>query len=340
MLETIVKIVLLLALLSLTSIRLYELFGETTSTKWELKHEGKVYIPSITICPVNPIGKKYTKVESMSQEASSLFKIRNSRFQTYVQHGVEQVFEDLKLKQTFHIQALSPQNMYPCFTLDPPMSYLEAPMGGAYFLDIDKGLFEEFFVQLHEKDQSSVHQLKQGNSIVWFGQKGTYLTVQMRAVNRIRTRRHNCNETGNSTPHQCVNEFYMEKLGCSFPWISYEKFPKCDNFSDMERLYNLSVKIANRNSDLWEELKSKDCMRESCQQIRWLTVDIVKDYQHGEYFELAVMAEEFEEVTESRLYGLTQFISDFGGYLGLLLGYSSLSLLTWIISKFRMKLNI
>ena len=328
--------VLVLAFLCLISIKVIELVDERTSTGWEVKHDGKVNVPSLTICPANPM-KTLSKVQSMQMNDSELFYIKSSSLEVYVQHRVHQVFEDLKWTKTFHIQAYEQENMYPCFTLDPPIKHLEAPNSASFYLDIDKGIFEEFFLELHEKGHSTVNQLKSWDNIVWFGRKGFFLMVKMRETNRIRTRNHDCNEKGDSNPSNCLNEFYMEELGCSFPWLENHHLARCNNHSDMEKLYELSIDVSDRVEKVWDEVKNRNCMKENCKKIKWMTVDVTKDGPDPDYFEIAIWAENYEEVFENKLYGLTNFISDFGGYLGLLLGYSILSFFVWMVTKLKAK---
>ena len=336
MLKAIIKLFLALAFLCLTSIKVIELFDERTSTGWEVKHDGKVEIPSFTICPAT-LETNLTKVQSMKMSDSELFYIKNSSLYVYVQHHTNQIFEDLKWTKTFHIQSYAPENMYPCFTLNPPIEHVEAPNSASFYLDIHKGIFEDFLLELHEKGHSTVNQQKNWDSMVWFGRKGFFLMVKERKINRIRTKNHDCNEKGDSNPSDCLNEYYMEKLGCSFPWLENHHLPKCNNHSDMEKLYNLSIDVANRFEKVWDEVKNRNCMRENCKALTWMTMDVIKDMASSDYFEIAIWRQKHEQVTETQLYGLTNFISDFGGYLGLLLGYSVLSFLEWIVTNVKAK---
>ena len=48
-------------------------------------------------------------------------------------------------------------------------------------------------------------------------------------LNTVRTRRHPCDEKNQVKRSICLNNYYMSKLNCSFPWIKegMKNLPKC-----------------------------------------------------------------------------------------------------------------
>ena len=78
----------------------------------------------------------------------------------------------------------------------------------------------EIYVELHSKDQSKMNQgwsyhdfysLKSGK------QENYYLEPFIRR--NIKTKNYNCYEKSDMEQTNCLNNFYMSKMNCTFPWL-------------------------------------------------------------------------------------------------------------------------
>ena len=122
-------------------------------------------------------------------------------------------------------------------------------------------------------------------------------------------------------PHDCINELYMKMMNCSFPWIENHSLPKCESKQDLATLIYL---ITSGNETVASEYKKMECSVHNCIWKRWKAFNSKKSDEKFA-IELRFITWIAKTISEYRLYGMTNFLSDFGGYLGLLLGYSLLS---------------
>ena len=101
---------------------------------------------------------------------------------------------------------------------------------------------EEIFVELHAKDQSKMNQ---GWSYHDFYRlkirkyENYYLEPTIKR--NIKTRHYNCYENNDMEQTNCLNNYYMSKMNCTFPWLvpTLESKEKCGakNFiKDLEYL--------------------------------------------------------------------------------------------------------
>ena len=81
-----------------------------------------------------------------------------------------------------------------------------------------------------------------------------------------------------------------------------------------------------------EEIRKFGCLRENCEQINWERVWVHHDKARPDLQNLTVVNMNIQRNIPTKIikhtlaYDYTNFIADFGGYLGLLLGASILSI--------------
>ena len=85
-------------------------------------------------------------------------------------------------------------------------------------------------IETHSKGQSLMNQIFSWESVNMI-KPGVSSTRYWNAVIKQKTKTHNydCHENNSMKLTKCYDEFYMRKLGCSFPWFTnYEgTLPTC-----------------------------------------------------------------------------------------------------------------
>ncbi len=165
---------------------------------------------------------------------------------------------------------------------------------------------------------------------------------------RINTRNHPCNVTNTHSVTQSVNDFISEKIGCHLPWSKNRQRNQIkDCHRNILRFYFISeyftrlcdtVMDKNNFVDTMNNLNTSHlwdfgCFDYNCETVQW---DIAKTSLSTENEEdeenvsrLSFMFQKSTPITvlkSSMAYGFSNFVADFGGYLGLLLGASLLSI--------------
>ena len=104
------------------------------------------------------------------------------------------------------------------------------------------------YVELHSKGQSKMNQgwsfhdlylFKEGNSVMYF--------LEHFIKTKINTKNYNCYENNDMNQKTCLDDFYMNKLNCTFPWIkskdnSQQKCGSQDYIKDLVNLIDDVVK--------------------------------------------------------------------------------------------------
>ena len=144
-----------------------------------------------------------------------------------------------------------------------------------------------------------------------------------------------CIDEVRETMHQCLKRYFAQKMGCRLPWYHQSPnpdLPVCTRIQDTLLYLNLTAKIRPMDRhDLVTELdcdmpcsyyeyqmeihheKMVDC-EGNCQQTHTLILPDGNVYVDKEVL----------------LYDGNNFIADSGGYLGLLLGASVITLYEWL----------
>ena len=89
--------------------------------------------------------------------------------------------------------------------------------------DIAKKLYGDkitVHAELHTKDQSKMNQVWSLHDLYWFkeGLAVDYF-VKHSLRTKIKTKKYNCYESIHVKQTKCLDDFYMNKLNCTFPWI-------------------------------------------------------------------------------------------------------------------------
>ena len=74
--------------------------------------------------------------------------------------------------------------------------------------------------ELHTKDQSKMNQVWSVHDLYWFKEGiAVEYFVKHSLITKIKTKEFNCYESIDMKQTKCLDEFYMNKLNCTFPWI-------------------------------------------------------------------------------------------------------------------------
>ena len=82
----------------------------------------------------------------------------------------------------------------------------------------------QIFIELHSKDQSRMNQRWSGHDTyhIKYGNWEDYY-VEPTLNRKIKTKNYNCYEERYVEHTKCLNNFYMSKLNCTFPWLESTK---------------------------------------------------------------------------------------------------------------------
>ncbi len=142
---------------------------------------------------------------------------------------------------------------------------------------------------------------------------------------------HPCNEDNNHSVARCVDDYInSELLGCTLPWLANQSSsgPKriCNSIQDLTNYLDSMIYLNT------QEVYDIGCYTLNCETVQWEMVKTVESYMKAEQSNmtaLRLMFQNSQPVTvlkHSIVYGFSNFVADFGGYLGLLLGASLLSI--------------
>ena len=186
-----------------------------------------------------------------------------------------------------------------------------------------------YFVEMHEMDQSPYNYDLEKGKIEWFAPNSAYFVRSGKQIvtNKLKSPTMNCNEDNSNKQTNCLNKFYAKKLGCTLPWTNNigEKCTGKDKFAEYK---NLSIRI--RESEIEEELIDQGCIIPNCRQQTW-TIESNTKWESSTNQTKTLLQYEFPHYTkvlvrnEIKLYTLSSFVADVGGFLGLLLGESMVS---------------
>ena len=145
----------------------------------------------------------------------------------------------------------------------------------------------------------------------------------------------------------CLADFIEEKIGCN-PNIfgsKYSKGPPCTTYQQLLDLDNITAKLSRSyDHDIYA---MTGCLPSCERNVYTIHAEPVTcyDYVNPNYAVINMRISElsYEERVQYIIYEMDSFIADVGGYMGLLLGYSILSLYTEIealLKKFSPRLLI
>ena len=136
-------------------------------------------------------------------------------------------------------------------------------------------------------------------------------------------------ENSNITTSACIARYLEKNLGCN-PMIlgsQFSKTPRCTNKTELLAFANASKLFGDADeNDIYE---MTGCLP-SCEKDQYsLTVDPLKSELGTRcqvHLEFIMLDSSYKEEEQYIIYDVSSFIADVGGYMGLLLGSSLLSL--------------
>ena len=160
-------------------------------------------------------------------------------------------------------------------------------------------------------------------------QNNSHLFIQAKIERHVRTKEYPCKEENNVDMTSCYNNFYMMKLNCSFPWITYKTndYTKCGVQHKISELVNLINEVNLGTQEIMEEINAFGCNEQNCQQTNWEMSSFQKvklEFNNGRsYFKLTFpSSKKISVMEESLAYTKFDLLADIGGYAGIFVGAS------------------
>ena len=135
---------------------------------------------------------------------------------------------------------------------------------------------------------------------------------------------------------ECLERYFNQEMGCHLPWHKEGSPLPCANASDSQRYQNLTLRLKSMNKmDLTRELDCHmPCTLYEYEPVEFMEVEQPCNSEWCQYVPVLLVAVDDANLYLSRevvLYDENNFIADVGGYLGLLLGASVMTLYEWIV---------
>ena len=138
--------------------------------------------------------------------------------------------------------------------------------------------FATSFIELHQKKQSKMnHKWKYSNLQYYIDptlMEDTYLLSAIQK--KVKTRNYTCDESNTIEVTNCLDEFYMKQLKCSFPWLQteFQDLKKCWNKHYIDDLKELVKNVSKINSKHSKEVEQ--CLVPNCVTTNWKTLKTAK----------------------------------------------------------------
>ena len=181
------------------------------------------------------------------------------------------------------------------------------------------------FIEVHEPGQSSFNHEWRWDRLSFLRAGADQLNMLTAQVSEmIPTKSTPCTpDPPGFSKSQCMDRFMESKLKCKLPWTTKSNGTRfCDKPNDLNGFINVYRKFKTA------ELKQFGCMAQSCRQTQWNRVWVSEDKTEPDIGKFLVSFQSNMPTTfirHSLSYGFANFVADFGGYLGLLLGGSLLA---------------
>ena len=193
-----------------------------------------------------------------------------------------------------------------------------------------------YFIR-HEKLQLSNNYNLDFNNVEFLGDKASYTQyMQETKTTFVKRSKYNCYEDNSMYITNCINEFYAIQLKCNLPWAikMNPDLKQCESKDELEQFRILSVEITLPN--LTKKMEDMGCFKPNCLQRTWTKNSNEEKMAHerNETVLWVVMNAMTKVIRrqEIRLADFSTFLADCGGYLGLFLGASLLSITDAIIA--------
>lgn len=327
-----VQLLLIATFLVLISIKVVDWNNEAVGISLKEKDDGIMYLPSVTFCIDFHQQKEGNKTlnELVKIHPNQVFhNATYSVFQQHLKSAIKQ--ENIKdWRHSFYLST-SYKSIWPCWTWNPKNDFIKAPQKAKYSFHVKAE--KEVAMELHEKQHSKINYWWNPENIYLFRESAQYeIELKYAEHFRLKTKHYNCNDKGKARPFDCLQQFYNEKLKCNLPWTGNQT-SICQSMEDKENLIELITNLAN--GTLMTDLKSRNCWIPNCQKKEWTRLSFQKvNARNSTGIEIKITmntATLVQTIQENKLYGFTNFVSDFGGFMGLLLGYSIFSMVKSLI---------
>ena len=173
------------------------------------------------------------------------------------------------------------------------------------------------------------------------------LPNQMRAEFLVQTetlslkkKRYDCFEDNSMNFKDCMDDFIGEQLNCSLPWAINTKvaYAVCKSKDDLDAFRNLSLNMDTE--EIKAKIEMKGCFKPNCKKTTWVknqySAKTGIEGSNSEYLRYYINIPSTMKILQKREVKIADFgtfVADFGGYLGLFLGASVLSLTDTIIAN-------
>ena len=148
-------------------------------------------------------------------------------------------------------------------------------------------------------------------------------------------------DTNNQNVSACIAKFIDKQIGCKSKILGSDSAKKvnCDNVTQLQSLSKYTYQF--QEADANTIYKISGCLS-SCEKDEY---QIDKTYTsstkspHDTMINFRIMDSSYQEMEQYLLYDLDSFIADVGGFMGLLLGFSVLSIYNEVVDLLMNKLK-
>ena len=205
-------------------------------------------------------------------------------------------------------------------------------------MNIKNSPAKDYFFTKHEKLQlSNNYDIDLNNVEILHRKSGYTQYMQETKTTFVKRSKYDCYEDNSMLITNCINEFYAKQLHCNLPWTTKidPDFKQCETAEELKQFRKLSVDITLPNNT--EKINEMGCFKPNCLQTTWTKKKNEEKWDQYYtnkttlYLILTAMSKLIRR-HEIRLADYSTFLADCGGYLGLFLGASLLSITDAIIS--------
>ena len=128
-----------------------------------------------------------------------------------------------------------------------------------------------FVLEIHEKNRSLINSRPNYETLKYFNPneiEAIFMALKLKVTKSVPTRKSKCILEGGSDIEKCMDEFFMRKMNCSFPWEQNHFLDQCNSSGDVSKLQMIHTALAY-TSEYDKELKSLSCMVQNCEQNDW-----------------------------------------------------------------------
>ena len=219
-----------------------------------------------------------------------------------------------------------------CHTYDPPKKSPSDFLSRLYFM-LEPGwenYYNSWDVFIHEKGQfwprPGLISFGQSEVVTVESQEELEITFAVRKVENLKRPGRTCVEEEQSLT-LCLKNYIRSQLSCEIHWFQAEAASHCSPES-LQRYFDVLINL--KQAPISEIVAQSGCeprckMSQYSLQTRRKTIDWAANWTASVFLQPRSAVVEFS--TEYYSYDLTDLIGDVGGYLGLFLGWSVLTLL-------------